>query len=135
YARYRDWVVALAWRFTGDRDAALDVAQDTFIYLLKKFPGFTLTAQFKTFFYPVVKHLALNARAKSQRYSGVPTGAGGDDPSIALDQLPAPDATSNPAGATSGGGGGGEGDLAIVMASLSEEHRETVLLRFVEGLN
>jgi len=27
YRRYRDWVHRLAWRFTGDRQDALDVVQ------------------------------------------------------------------------------------------------------------
>jgi DNA-directed RNA polymerase specialized sigma24 family protein len=31
YERYRDWVYRLAWRFTGDRDLALDVLQETWI--------------------------------------------------------------------------------------------------------
>jgi len=44
YFRYRNWVVGLAYRFTGDCDAALDVMQETFLYLLRKFPGFRLTA-------------------------------------------------------------------------------------------
>src|SRR5215813_2968765 len=47
YFRYRDWVVSLAHRFTGDNDAALDVMQETFLYFLKKFPGFRLTANLK----------------------------------------------------------------------------------------
>ena len=36
HRRYRDWVVKLAVRFTGYRDAALDVLQQTLIYLLGK---------------------------------------------------------------------------------------------------
>jgi hypothetical protein len=31
YFRYRDWVTRLAYRFTGSRDLALDVLQETFI--------------------------------------------------------------------------------------------------------
>jgi hypothetical protein len=31
YYRHRDWVVNLAFRFTGDRDLALDVLQETFL--------------------------------------------------------------------------------------------------------
>jgi DNA-directed RNA polymerase specialized sigma24 family protein len=38
YLRHRDWVVALAHRFTGDSELALDVLQETFLYFLKKFP-------------------------------------------------------------------------------------------------
>jgi RNA polymerase sigma factor (sigma-70 family) len=67
YRRYRDWVVALAHRFTGDESLALDVMQETFLYLLKKFPGFRLTAQMKTFLYPAVKNLSIAARRKTSR--------------------------------------------------------------------
>ena len=45
YYRYRDWVVGLAHRFTGNSDGALVVLQETFSYLVRKFPGFVLTAR------------------------------------------------------------------------------------------
>ena len=67
YWRYRDWIASLAWRFTGDPDLALDVMQETFLYLLRKFPGFRLTAQLKTFLYPAVRHLSLSARRKAKQ--------------------------------------------------------------------
>ena len=62
YYRHRDWVVSLAYRFTGDRELALDVLQETFLYFLRKFPGFILTAQLKTFLYPAVRNLSISAR-------------------------------------------------------------------------
>src|SRR5438034_7161618 len=68
YFRYRDWVVGLAYRFTRDEDAALDVLQETFLYFLKKFPGFRLTANLKTFLYPAVRNLSIGARRKAGRY-------------------------------------------------------------------
>ena len=67
YYRYRDWVCRLAWRFTGSQDHALDVLQETFIYLLKKFPNLKLTARMTTFLYPVVKHLSLAIVRKNRR--------------------------------------------------------------------
>src|SRR5437763_9266416 len=73
YFRYQDWVANLAYRFTGDNDSALDVLQETFLYVLKKFPGFRLTAQFKTFLYPAVRNLSIGARRKSQRYQSTKT--------------------------------------------------------------
>jgi DNA-directed RNA polymerase specialized sigma24 family protein len=60
--------VALAFRFTGDEDLSLDVMQETFLYVLRKFPGFVLTSAFKTFLYPAVKNLAIAARKKARRY-------------------------------------------------------------------
>lgn len=121
YRRYRDWVVALAFRVTGDRDAALDVLQDTFLYVLRKFPGFELSCQFKTFLYPAVRNLAIQRRRKGQRF------AGGEE---ALDTVPAP-----PGALTGQAESGTREQLAQVLAGLSAGHREVLLLRFVDGLS
>src|SRR5690349_24540123 len=67
YFRYRDWVVRLATRFTGHGDDALDVLQETFAYVLRKFPGFRLSASMTTFLYPVVKNLSIAAKRKRTR--------------------------------------------------------------------
>ena len=117
YFRYRDWVVSLAHRFTGDSDAALDVMQETFLYFLKKFPGFRLTANLKTFLYPAVRNLSISARRKAQRYQAT-------EAQLEKIENTAPEETT---GTTS--------ELQVVLAGLSEEHRETVLLRFVDGLS
>ena len=42
----------------------MDVLQETFAYLHRKFPGFRLTSAMMTFLYPVVKHLAMAARRR-----------------------------------------------------------------------
>jgi RNA polymerase sigma-70 factor (ECF subfamily) len=118
YYRYRDWVAALAFRFTCDETASLDVLQETFLYVLRKFPGFRLTSQFKTFLYPVVRNLSISARRKALRYQ-----AGEEE----LRQLEASPAGPGPAPGT--------GDLETVLANLPEEQREVLLLRFVEGLS
>jgi RNA polymerase sigma-70 factor (ECF subfamily) len=118
YLRYRDWVVALAYRFTGDNDLALDVLQETFLYFLKKFPRFVLTAQFKTFLYPAVKNLSIAARRKAERHQST------EGELAALENQPTAETAKM-----------GSGDLAIVLASLSEEQREVLLLRFVDGLS
>lgn len=118
YLRYRTWVTALACRFTEDNDLALDVLQETFLYFLKKFPGFVLTAQLKTFLYPVVKNLSIAARRKTQRHQSTETEL------AALELTPADEATSTSAA-----------DLAAVLANLPAEQREVLLLRFVDGLS
>jgi RNA polymerase sigma-70 factor (ECF subfamily) len=117
YFRHRDWVVSLACRFTDNEDLALDVMQEMFIYFLKKFPGFRLTANLKTFFYPAVKNLSIAARRKSERYQS------SNAEQAFLANLPAKAAIQD------------TGDLAFVLANLSEEHREVLLLRFVDGLS
>jgi RNA polymerase sigma-70 factor, ECF subfamily len=118
YHRYREWVTGLAFRFTGDNDAALDVLQETFLYVLRKFPGFRLSANFKTFLYPAVRNLSIAARRKAERYQA------SEEALQQLENAPAPissDLASD--------------DLSTVLAGLPEEQREVVLLRFVDGLS
>jgi len=115
YRRYRDWVHRLAWRFTGDRQDALDVVQETFIYLLKKFPGFRLTASMTTFLYPAVKHLSLNVRRRR---------AAGPVDETVLNEVPA----SAPSQSS-------RAELAAAMTSLPHDQREVVLMRFVDDMS
>src|SRR5882672_3022782 len=105
YLRYRDWVVSLAHRFTGDSDAALDVMQETFLYFLKKFPGFRLTANMKTFLYPAVRNLSIAARRKAQRYQAT---------EAQLEKIE--NTVSEETTVTTS-------ELQVVLAGLSEEHR------------
>lgn len=117
YYRYRDWVAGLAYRFTGHRDDALDVLQDMFVYLLKKFPGFHLTASMTTFLYPVVKNLSISAGRKRRRFSV-------GDEILADTAAPEP----QPKGAS-------RSELAVVMRSLPESQREVLLMRFVDAMS
>lgn len=117
YYRYRDWVSALAYRFTGNHDDALDVLQETFLYLLKKFPGFQLTSRMTTFLYPAVKNLSIARRQKSRRF--------------VAEQEPLEDRAQQAAPSP----GSVRSELATVMARLSEEHREVVLMRFVDDMS
>ena len=115
YARYRDWVYRLAWRLTDRHEDALDILQETFVYLLKKFPGFELTASMTTFLYPVVKHLALNV--KRRRF-----------PEMASDELllQVPDSRTSETP---------RAELATVLETLPAEQREVVLMRFLDGFS
>jgi len=117
YRRHRDWTVNLAFRFTGDEALALDVMQEVFLYLLRKFPGFELRAQLRTFLYPAVRNLSIGARRKAGRCQ-----AGADEEDL-LATVPAPEVAAS-----------GTDDLAVVLGGLTEEHREVLLLRFVDGL-
>jgi RNA polymerase sigma-70 factor (ECF subfamily) len=116
YRRYRDWVYHLAWRFTGNQQDALDVLQETFIYLLGKLPGFRLTASMTTFLYPVVKHLSLTLRSKNRRFTS--------DEEI-LRELPAPASIETQSCRS---------ELATVLTVLPDEQREVLLMRFVDDM-
>ena len=116
YYRYRDWVVRLAYRFTGNHDDALDVLQDTFAYFLKKFPRFRLSAKMTTFLYPVVKNLSIAVRRKGRRYvldNGL------------LREVPAPPKERYAS----------REELAAALGSLPEGQREVLLMRFVDEMS
>jgi RNA polymerase sigma-70 factor (ECF subfamily) len=113
YRRHRDWVVALAERHTGSRDDALDVLQETFAYLFGRFPGFVLTAQLKTFLYPVIRNLSLDRIRRRRPEVNVDALA---------DVLPAPPVAS-------------DGDVNRLLASLPSTHREVLVLRFADDLS
>ena len=117
YSRYRDWVFNLAWRFTGNQQDSLDVLQETFTYLLNKFPGFSLTASMTTFLYPVVKHLALNMRRKNRRFIS------GEEN---LDEIPTTISDDSPEHRS---------ELAVVLNILPEQQREVLLMRFVDDMD
>jgi RNA polymerase sigma-70 factor (ECF subfamily) len=120
YYRHRDWAAALAFRFTRDRDTALDVLQETFLYFARKFPGFKLTCQLRSFLYPVVKNLAISALRKADRLTSL-------DALLENDGMPEP-AAETPSTAS-------DDELASALSGLSAEHREVLRLRFVEGFD
>jgi RNA polymerase sigma-70 factor (ECF subfamily) len=113
YARYRDWVVDVAFRFTGDRQLALDAMQEAFLYLLRKFPGFKLRAKLTTFLYPVVKHTARHLARSARRTESA--GEGGGAASRADPDVP-------------------HGELRAAVDALPEHHREVLLLRYADDL-
>jgi RNA polymerase sigma-70 factor, ECF subfamily len=121
YHRYRDWVVRLAWRFTGHHDDSLDVLQETFSYVAGKFPGFELTASMTTFLYPAVRNLSIAARRKRQRS----VSSEADLNTIAdraVTQVSGPSTEFD------------ADELGEVLTALSDAHREILLMRFVDDM-
>jgi len=117
YLRYRDWVVRLAVRIGGDHHEALDVLQEVFAYFWRKFPGFQLTGKLTTFLYPAVRHTAIHARKRRSR-----------EPAFAAPPV-------EPASSEGEPGPDPRAELAQVLAGLNDDQRQTLLLRFVDGLS
>lgn len=117
YLRHRDWAVALAYRMTGDRELALDVMQEAFLYWFGKFPGFVLRARVTTFLYPVVRNTALAARRKKRPEIGVE----GEVGAFALERVE--------------GTGGVGPELAAAVAKLPDGQREVLLMRVVDEMS
>ena len=119
YRRHRDYVTRVSLRFCSDREIAADVLQETFLYLLKKFPptgeGLILSAQLRSLLYPVAKNLTLSAITRRRRDQS--------STDIEPDRLPDP-GTVNPQ----------YENLARMTSELSPRHREVILLRFVDDM-
>ena len=117
YRRHKDFVLRVALRFAPDVDTALDVLQDTFVQLLRRFPpsgeGLRLTAKMTTLLYPIARNAAISAQRKA---SGLPLAR-----EVAPDNLPAPPARETD-------------DICRLLAELPAGQREALTLRFVDGL-
>jgi len=116
YFRHRDWVMRLAMRFTGNHDDSLDVLQETFSYLVRKFPGFVLTAALTTFLYPAVKNFSIAARCKRQRLV--------NDNQDVLSLIP--DAATQEST--------NRDEMTQTLSALTESHREILLMRFIDDM-
>ena len=116
YWRYRDWVARLAFRYTHDEDLALDVLQEVFVYFMKKFPGFELRCELKTFLYPAVRNVSIGMRRKVERFVS-------DEETLEAQASVAASAE-----------GAAEDVLLAVIHGLPEAQREVLMLRFVDGL-
>jgi RNA polymerase sigma-70 factor (ECF subfamily) len=117
YENHREWVLRMAWRITDSQQLAEDVSQEVFRYFLNKFPGFELRCQLRTFLYPVVRNLSLTSLKGQKRFVGGETGA------AFIDQL-----------ATTAGQGSEHHDFHQIISGLSPDHREILMLRFVDGM-
>ena len=112
YRAHGGWAFGLALRFTGSRDDALDVVQESFGTLFGKFPGFALATSIRAFLYPVVRHTAISLLRKRRRI--VPL-----DPASQRAEAPTP-----------GWDPALPSDFDRAIAALPEEQRLVVRLRF-----
>lgn len=117
YTRHKDYVLRVAYRFAGDSELALDVLQDTFTYLLRKFPppgsGLELSANLRTLLYTAAKNTALDKRRSKNESAR--------DRDVEPDQL----ATQQ----------SDDSELDRLLHGLSPNEREVVVLRFIDDLS
>ena len=115
YKRHRAELLQVARRYSPDLDTAQDVVQNTFEYLLRKFPpegeGVHLEAKLSTLLHTVAMHNALSAVRQARRWAAC---------EINPDDLPGR-APPEP------------NVVAALLSILPAAQRETLRLRVVEG--
>jgi RNA polymerase sigma-70 factor (ECF subfamily) len=114
YRAHGEWVAALARRFVGDPDEALDVMHEVFAYLFERFPGFELRSTMRAFLYPVVRHQSISLIRKRRKVVEIDRGS---RPPAELTFWPDE-----------------QGDLSRLIDGLDEDSQELLLMRFTLGM-
>lgn len=135
--RNQDRVYNHAWRLLGDHDEANDLAQEVFIRAYRKLHLYRGEAAFSTWLYRITSNLAKN-RWKQMKRRGAHRTISLDQPLPGSDEddsrpLEQPDTAPSPRQEAEGREM--VGHLEEAMQSLSLEHREVLILRFVEHLS
>jgi RNA polymerase sigma-70 factor (ECF subfamily) len=133
--RHQDRVYNQAWRLLGDHDEASDLAQEVFVRVFRKLHLYRGDAAFSTWLYRVTHNLAKN-RWKQMERQGRSRTISLDAPSPHDDDdrpLDKPDTAPGPRAEAEGR----EmlGHLQRELLELGFEHRQVLLLRFVENLS
>jgi RNA polymerase sigma-70 factor (ECF subfamily) len=119
-ARHEDRIFGLCLRMLGNRDDALEAAQDTFLTLYRKARQFSGRSQFSTWLYRVAVNTCHDHLRRRRRHATVPIPEGSDPPDRASQDALA-SAELRP-------------DLLEAMRALPVEFRGAVLLVDLEGL-
>jgi RNA polymerase sigma-70 factor (ECF subfamily) len=121
--RHQHRVYSVCLRMLGDADTAADVAQDTFLTVLRKLEGFRGDAAFTTWLHRVAVNACYDELRRTRRRPMLHVVADGD-PEHETGQ-PAPDHADEVAGTR---------DVATALASIPEEFRVTLVLADVQDM-
>jgi RNA polymerase sigma-70 factor (ECF subfamily) len=125
---YQGPVVNLAWRITGSADDAAEVAQETFIRVLRSLGTYDPDRPLRSWIFKIASNLSLDViRRRKRRPVSIESLSDEDGPSIeAVDPGPAPDEGMRLEWAAE--------RFEALVAELPEHYRAILHLRYREGL-
>lgn len=134
-SRHERDVFNLAWRMLGNRDDALDAAQETFLRVFRSLASFRGDATFRTWLTGIAINVCRNKLVSVEvraRRAAVPLVSEDATTGEAV-ELPLPDLAPGPDAAARGA----ELRCALerALAALSPEHREILLMHEMQGLS
>lgn len=118
--RHADRLLAFAFRLLGDRAAAEDVVQDTYLSLWRKAGDWTPRARVSTWLYRVARNAALDRLRRARPSVDV-------DQTILIDDGPRPDHGLDEAATVS--------TVRAALDALPERQRAAIVLVHYEGLS
>lgn len=126
---YQGPVVNLAWRITGNADDAAEVAQETFVRVLRSLHTYDPERPFRSWLFKIASNLALDLiRRRKRRPIGFEDLSDEDGPAIeAVDLGPPPDEGMRKEWA--------EERFAALVAAMPEHYRAILHLRYREELS
>jgi len=132
FARHREAIHAVAWRFCGNGEEALDITQEAFVRAFRHAGEFRAESGF----YSWVRRIATNVAIDRHR-ARRDTGSALLEEETLAEQALAPDAARLSEEDPVGQAAGRElaGALEAAMNGLSAEHRQTLVLHANEGLS
>lgn len=123
FSRYKDSMVNFAFRYTGRRDVAEELAQDIFVKCYLAAPRYKPSAKFKTWLYRIARNHCLNeVRRQDYRYRVEPL-QGVKEPDVAL--TPEQQARARAL----------EAEVQRVMGDLPESQRTALLLSRFQAMS
>ncbi|HEX6894023.1 MAG TPA: RNA polymerase sigma factor [Bryobacteraceae bacterium] len=123
FEAHKDRVYSIALRYTGDRAAAMDIAQDTFVKLLSSIRNFRGNSSFDSWLYRIVVNTCLDYRRSGRRM--IPF----LDSLLDVVAAPAENILSRLVRAER------EQTVQEIVAKLPPDQRIVVVLRYTEGLS
>ena len=111
--RYQNLIFSICYQMTGDYFAAEDLTQDVFVKLTRHIHSYVPTASFSAFLYRIAHNTVVDYYRTIKHTETIP------ETLQAADPLPAAEARM---------------DVERMLAKLSEEQRECIILYYLQGL-
>jgi RNA polymerase sigma-70 factor (ECF subfamily) len=136
--KYQDQVFSVVYRMAGDREEAMDLAQETFIKAYQGLDTFKPGMPFRAWLLRIGKNAAIDGLRRRSRGRDIPsemmysTGATGDDASAGAFDPPGPE-TDNPE--TVSVSKETAGVVRRALAGLPDNYRVVMVLHHMEGMS
>lgn len=134
--RYQRRVLAMVTGMLHDREAALDVTQETFIKAYRSIDGFKGDASFYTWIYRIAVNLAIDYQRREWRKPVVENPRGGEEDTTGdelVERAPSEDPAADPFQAAKDAAL--RSRLRAAIDELTPDHKAVILLRELEGLS